>query len=144
MAQITAEIQTVVFRLGSEEYAIDIGKVQEIIRMPEITALPQTPDYVLGVVNLRGNIIPVVDLKIRFSGKHTEANIETRVIVVEVGQNKVGIIVDAVSEVIKLPADQIVPAESIHTSVHEEYVLGVARLDQRLLIVLDVDKLLAV
>jgi purine-binding chemotaxis protein CheW len=138
---MATELQSVVFRLGEEEYGIDIGKVQEIIRLPEITKLPNTADYVLGIINLRGRIIPIIDLKRKFLQETSHRKEETRVIVLETGSQKVGIIVDEVSEVVKIPLDLVVAADSIGTSIEAEYLLGVAKFNERLLILPDTDKI---
>jgi len=137
---LTKEMQTVVFALGKEEYGIDISKVQEIIRLPEITKLPNTADYILGIINLRGNIIPVLDPKKKFLGAVSEYGEEARVVVVETGSARMGLVVDLVSEVRKLPPGSVVSPDSLGTGIHKEYLLGIVKLDQRLLILLDVDK----
>jgi purine-binding chemotaxis protein CheW len=139
----TRETQVVVFAMGEEEYGIDIEKVQSIMRLPETTMLPGTADYVLGIFNLRGDIIPVVDLKKMSMGVASVATEETRVIVVEIGSHRVGLIVDEVAEVVKVPADVIVSAGSIGTTISADYLLGIARLGERLLILLNVDRLLS-
>jgi purine-binding chemotaxis protein CheW len=136
------EIQTVAFILGKEEYGMEISKVQEIIRVPQkTTQLPNTAEYILGVTNLRGNVIPVIDLKKKFVSISSEFTDETRVIVVEIGSTKVGLVVDEVLEVLKLPTDIIVPTAVINTGIQDDYLLGVAKLNERLLILLDVDKI---
>jgi len=136
------ELQTVGFAIGREEYGIDISKVQEIIRLPEITKLPNTPDNVLGIANLRGSIIPVIDLKKKFINSESERGAESRVVVVEAGSKKAGLVVDQVSEVRKISRSSIVTAGSIGTNIEADYLFGVVRLEQRLLIMLCVDKIL--
>ena len=139
---ITKEIQAVVFSLGEEEYGIDIGKVQEIIRLPEVTRLPGTTDYVMGIINLRGSIIPIVDLKKMSMQIDSDFTDETRVIVLEIGAKKVGLIVDEVAEVINIPTELVVASQDIGTRIQAEYLLGIARLGQRLLILLNVERIL--
>lgn len=137
------ELQVVVFSIDEQEYGIDIEKVQEIIRLPAVTRLPGTADYVLGITNLRGNVIPIVDLKKISLGLNAIPTEESRVIVVEMGEKRMGLVVDEVAEVIPVPQEIIVSKESIGTSIKAEYLLGVARFDTRLLYVLNVDKLIA-
>jgi len=137
------ELQVVVFSIDEQEYGIDIEKVQEIIRVPVVTRLPGTADYVLGITNLRGSVIPIVDLKKISLGLSTAPTEESRVIVVEVGEKRMGLVVDEVDEVMPVPHDFIVSKELIGTASQAEYLRGVAKVDTRLLYVLDVDKLIA-
>lgn len=135
-------LQLVTFRLGNEEFSLDILKVQEIIRHMDLTRVPKAPDFVEGVINLRGRVIPVLDLRKRFGLPADERTNETRIIVVEVDNNTVGLKVDAVSEVLRLPADTVEPPPSIVTGVESDYIKGVGKLEGRLLILLDVAKIL--
>jgi purine-binding chemotaxis protein CheW len=135
-------LQLVTFRLGNEEFSLDILKVQEIIRHMDLTRVPRTPEFVDGVINLRGRVIPVLDLRKRFGLPKDENTNETRIIVVDVDNRTVGLKVDAVSEVLRLPADTVEPPPAIITSVESEYIKGVGKLDGRLLILLDVAKIL--
>jgi purine-binding chemotaxis protein CheW len=137
--QGAGEAQIVVFKLGDEDYGIEIGQVREIIRKREITPMPRQPPYVEGVINVRGTIIPVVNLKKRF-GLHLDASKHPHTIIVESGDGLIGMLVDAVSEVIRVPADQIHPTPSVTTGVDSEYLRGICRLGERLLIYLDVEK----
>jgi len=137
------ELQVVVFSIDEQEYGIDIEKVQEIIRLPAVTGLPGTADYVLGITNLRGSVIPVVDLKKISLGHNAVPTEESRIIVVEMGDKRMGLVVDEVAEVIPVPQDRIVSKESIGTGTKAEYLQGVARFDTRLLYLLNVDKLIA-
>lgn len=136
------EIQVVVFKLGQAEYGGDITRVQEIIRLPDVTALPNTADYILGIINLRGSIIPIIDLKKKFGFASAEKSDETRVIVVEIGSNKVGLIVDEVSEVVSFPVEEVVSADVVRFGIQGEHLLGVVRLDERLLILINLDKII--
>jgi len=134
--------QIVVFRLANEFYGVDIGAVNTIIRMQEITKIPQTPGFVEGVINLRGSIIPVIDLRKRFAlpaGGTTKAS---RIIVVENGGQMVGMVVDAVVETLRLSADSIEPPSPVIASIDSEYLRGVGKLENRLVILLDLDKVL--
>lgn len=136
-------LQLVTFRLGKEEFSLDILQVQEIIRHMELTRVPKTPDFVDGVINLRGKVIPVLDLRKRFGLGADERTNETRIIVVEVDTKTVGLKVDAVSEVLRLPADRVEAPPEMVTGVESEYIKGVGKLDGRLLILLDVEKVLS-
>ncbi len=134
--------QLVTFRLGNEEFSLDILRVQEIIRHMELTRVPRTPDFVEGVINLRGRVIPVLDLRKRFGLPADERTNETRIIVVDVDNRTVGLKVDAVSEVLRLPADTVEPPPAIVTGAESDYIRGVGKLDGRLIILLDVSKIL--
>lgn len=135
-------LQLVTFRLGKEEYSLDILKVQEIIRHMELTRVPKSPDFVDGVINLRGKVIPVIDLRKRFGLPVDEKTNETRIIVVDVDSRTVGLKVDAVSEVLRLPSDTVEPPPAMVTGIESDYIKGVGKLDGRLLILLDVARIL--
>ncbi len=140
------EIQLVVFTLKQGdtvcEYGVPITQVQEIIPMAKPTRLPQVPDFVEGIINLRGKIIPIIDLKKRFNMEATEITSDTRSVVVEVSGQTVGIIVDEVSEVLRLSKDNIEPPPAAIGGITAEYLTGVGKLEDRLLILLDMDKIL--
>ncbi|HAO93651.1 MAG: chemotaxis protein CheW [Deltaproteobacteria bacterium GWC2_56_8] len=136
-------LQLVTFRLGNEEFSLDILRVQEIIRHMDLTRVPRTPDFVEGVINLRGRVIPVLDLRKRFGLPAEDRTNETRIIVVDVDNRTVGLKVDAVSEVLRLPSDTVEPPPSIVTGAESEYIKGVGKLDNRLIILLDVSKILS-
>lgn len=140
----SGELQLVSFNIGTEEFGVDILKVQEINRMVEITKVPQAPHYVEGVINLRGKVIPIVDLRKRFNLELKEHDKNTRIVVVDIGGNIMGMIVDSVSEVLRLPADTVEPPPEIVTGINSEYIKGVAKLDDRLLIFLDLSKVIDV
>lgn len=135
-------LQLVSFNIGSEEFGVDILKVQEINRMVEITKVPQAPEYVEGVINLRGKVIPIVDLRKRFNLEVKEYDKNTRIVVVDITGNIMGMVVDSVSEVLRLPADTIEPPPEIVTGINSEYIKGVAKLEDRLLIFLDLSKVI--
>lgn len=135
------ELQLVIFSLAKEEYGLPITKVQEINRLVPITKLPQTPPFMEGVINLRGRIIPVVDLRKRFSLQITEHTDDTRIIIVEVNGQTVGITVDAVTEVVRLPVSNVEPAPPSFM-LDAQYIKGVGKLDNRMLILLEIDKIL--
>lgn len=136
-------LQLVTFRLGQEEFSLDILKVQEIIRHMELTRVPRTPDFVEGVINLRGRVIPVLDLRKRFGLPDAEDTSATRIIVVEVSGVTVGLKVDGVSEVLRINADTVEPPPALVTNIESDYIKGVGKLDNRLLILLDVSKILS-
>ncbi len=135
-------LQLVTFRLGNEEFSVDILKVQEIIRLMELTRVPKAPEFIEGVINLRGKVIPVMDLRKRFSMPEAEDTSEARIIVVELESTTVGFRVDGVSEVLRLPADTVEPPPTMVSGVETEYIKGVGKLDDRLIILLDVEKVL--
>ncbi|NPV92028.1 MAG: purine-binding chemotaxis protein CheW [Firmicutes bacterium] len=143
-AAVNQEIQLVAFNLGAEEYAIDILSVQEINRVLPITRIPNAPHYVVGVINLRGNVIPVIDLHQRLNIQTQENTEQTRIIILKVGEMVAGIIVDGVTEVLKLEGEQIEEASNIATSVDNEFLLGVGKLEERLIILLNLEKVLEV
>lgn len=138
----TELLQLVSFRLDEEEFGVDILKVQEIIRMVDITRVPNSPDFVEGVINLRGRIIPVIGLRKKFGLAAREADKLTRVMVVDVDNRTIGFIVDAVSEVLRIPRSTVEPTPSMVSSVNTEYISGVGKLEDRLLILLDLNRLL--
>ncbi|MGE5508135.1 MAG: chemotaxis protein CheW [Chitinophagales bacterium] len=138
---IEQEVQLVVFSLGEEEYGVPVGQVQEIIRMAAITQMPKAPSFVEGVINLRGRVIPVVDLKRLFDLGQSAHDDKSRIIVVEVGDKTVGITVDDVSEVLRLPVGTIDPPPAV-AGADQGFLTGVGKLDQRLLMLLDLEKLM--
>jgi len=134
-------LQLVTFNIGNEEFAIEILAVQEIVRMMPITDVPQSPPSVVGVVNLRGQITPVVDLRERFGLEPREHSQDSRIIVVEVEGHVLGFIVDNVNEVMQIDAAAVDPAPSVTTTVDSTYIRGVGKLDDRLLILLELERL---
>ncbi len=130
-------LQLVTFRLGNEEFGIDIQKVQEINRMIDITKVPNAPDYVEGIVNLRGKIIPIVSLRTRLGFDQVEADKSTRIMVVEVDGKVVGFVVDSVSEVLRIDDAKIEPPPAITGGNDSAYIEGVINLADRILILLD-------
>jgi purine-binding chemotaxis protein CheW len=134
-------LQLVGFRVDGEEYGLDIVRVQEIIRPQHLTRVPNSPDAMDGVMNLRGKIIPVIALRKRFGLEHVAGDKQTRIIVVETRGTVLGFIVDSVSEVLRIPSDTVMPPPHLD-KVKQEYVSGVGKLDDRLLILLNVDQLM--
>ena len=135
-----------IFKLSEEEYGIEIMKVKEIIGLMEITNVPQMPEYIRGVINLRGNVIPVVDLRSRFGMTPTEDTDETCIIVVDAAQNGesslTGILVDTVSEVLEIAANQIEETPSFGASLNTGFIMGMARVGDEVKILLDIIKVL--
>ncbi len=140
---IGKEIQLVVFRLAREEYGVDIQQVREIIKVIDITRVPKAPEFIEGVINLRGQITPIMDLRKRLDLPELERGEETRIIIIEIGKNVVGMIVDAVMEVHRLPEKNIDPTPTISSEVGSEFINGVGKLGDRLLILLDLKKILS-
>jgi purine-binding chemotaxis protein CheW len=136
-------IQLVSFMLSDEEYGVEVLKVREIIRMPSITKMPNTPHYVEGVINLRGKVIPIISLRKRFGMMETESSIHTRIMVMDVAGGLTGLIVDGVSEVIRVRSSEIQPPPAMMLSggVNQEFITGVINHAERLLIIMDVDKM---
>jgi purine-binding chemotaxis protein CheW len=139
----TSTMQLVSFRLANEEYGIEITKVQEIILMGEITRIPQTPEYIKGLINLRSSVIPIVDLRQRFGMTCEDATDTTRIMVVNVEGRTIGIIVDAVSEVLRINHSHIAPPPPTVAALGKEYLTGLVKLEIRLLILLNIDRILS-
>ena len=135
-------MQFVIFNISNEEFAIDIKKVKEIIRVKKSTRIPQAPSFIQGVINLRGDVIPVVDLRKRFGLDATEITNETRTVIVEIRDDLLGLIVDAVTEVLRIDEEEIEPPPNNIAGLKAEYISGVGKVDERLLIILNIEKLL--
>lgn len=137
-------LQLVTFGIGEEEFGIDILKVQEIIRIMDITKVPNAPPYVEGVINLRGKVIPVIDLRSRFGLDYHAHDSQTRIIVVDLHAMITGFVVDEVSEVLRIQSNTVEPPPPVVSGIESEYIKGVGKLDNRLLILLDLDKLIPI
>ena len=137
----TGSMQLVSFKLGDETYGIEITKIREIILVGEITCVPETPHYIKGLINLRSSVIPVIDLRARFSLPENELTQDSRIMVLNVGRRTIGIMVDSVNEVLRVSEEQISPAPPTVTSLGNQYMTGLVRLENQLLILLDVDRL---
>lgn len=143
-SNIRQEVQAVGFYIGEDEYAIYIHKVREIYPMTEIRKIPKAPQFVEGVINLRGQIIPVIDLRKRFDMAPNESRQSAKILIVELEKNQVGMIVDNVSEVMRFYVDEIEKAPAMFSaSIDSQYIQGVAKLDNKLIILLDLEKLLS-
>src|SRR5579872_5414618 len=136
------DLQLVGFRIGKETFGVPIHLVHEIVRLPEITAVPDAPEYIEGVINLRGKIVSIVDLRKRFGESRIEASRKNRILVAEIENKMVGLIVDSASEVLRLPESEIeAPPEAFEES-EVKYVTGVGKLSGRLVILIDLTKIL--
>jgi len=137
------EKQLVIFELADEFYGVDIACVESIIKMQEITRMPKSPVFVEGVTNLRGKVLPVIDLEKRFEIPGRERDHDTRIMVVNIDQLEVGMIVSAVSEVLTIDDSSVEPAPPIVTTINSNFISGIARIDERLVILLDLNQVLS-
>ena len=137
------EVQLVTFRLGTEEYGINIMQVQEIIRLPAIVWVPKAPSFVEGVINLRNEVIPVIDLAKRLGVSSEDRTDASRVVIANICDNLVGLVVDSVSEVMRIQTDDIEPLPNVMTSANGRFLKGIAKLDDRLIILLDIESTLS-
>ena len=136
------DLQIVGFRVGAETFGVPIQSVHEIVRMMDITAVPDAPVYIEGVINLRGKIIPVVDLRKRFGEKEIKSNKKNRILVAEIGGKMVGLVVDSASEVLKLPPADVDPPPNMFEEGELNYVTGVGKLNGRLVILVELSKIM--
>ena len=139
---MTSERQLVVFDLDTEAYGVDIGAVREIIRLLQITRVPRAPEFIEGVVNLRGKVIPVLDLRTRFGMPRADRTEENRIVVVDVGGRDIGMVVDAVTEVSRIPASSIEPPSAVITTEDSGYITGIVKSDEKLIILLDIGRVI--
>ena len=136
------DYQVVGFRIGNETYGVRIGSVREIVRVPEITIVPNAPEAIEGVINLRGKIVPVMDLRKRFGNVGIQPDKKNRILVVELETRLLGLIVSSASEVLKIPPSEIEPPGTVFAEGESSYVTGVGKLKGRLIILLDIARLL--
>jgi purine-binding chemotaxis protein CheW len=136
------ELQVVGFRIGRETFGLPISIVREIVRVPEITSVPNAPDYIEGVINLRGRIIPVVDLRKRFGEPVNEPSKKHRIVVVEIENRRIGLLVNSASEVLKIPPSEIEAPHNVFQEGELDYITGVGKLRGRLVILLDLSRIL--
>ncbi|QKS71416.1 chemotaxis protein CheW [Paenalkalicoccus suaedae] len=139
---ILQEVKVIVFQLKDEEYGVEVEQVKSIERVQHITRVPSTPDFVEGVINLRGVVTPIVDLRKRFGIDGIDHSETTRVIIVTVKDMDVGLVVDAANDVIDISRDAVEPTPEVVGGVEADYIRGVAKLEKRLLILLNLDKVL--
>jgi purine-binding chemotaxis protein CheW len=144
VSSINGTRQYLTFQLGEEIFAIDVANVREILEYTTVTRMPRAPEYMRGVINLRGSVVPVVDMREKFGMDRTEKTIDTCIVVVEVvsgdGNIVMGALVDSVQEVFELEADQIEPAPKIGTHLRTEFIAGMGKRDERFIIILDTSK----
>jgi purine-binding chemotaxis protein CheW len=145
IAEATEATQHLTFKLDDEVFAVDISKVREVLEFTSVTKVPQTPDFMCGVINLRGGVVPVVDLRLKFGMQQAEKTVNTCIIIVEVsldGDSTVlGALVDSVQEVFDFEADQIEPAPKIGTRLNTDFIRGMGKRDDQFIIILDIDKI---
>lgn len=137
------EQQYVAFEVAGETYGVDIACVREIYTWKKATAVPQAPVFVEGVINLRGAVVPVIDLRKRFGLQEVEPTKDTRIVVVEMKNLTIGMVVDAVTEVLRISSEQIEPPPPVVVGIGAEFLVGVAKLEERLIILVDLEKVLS-
>lgn len=141
-AENSGTLQLVSFHLEHEEYGVEISNVQEIILLDDITRLPQTSPYIKGLINLRSTVIPIVDLRIRFGFDEQPPTDQTRIVVVNIHNKIIGVVVDAVNEVLRISRDEIRAAPPTTATAGQDYIVGLVHHNERMLIVLDIEKLI--
>ncbi|HEB11607.1 MAG TPA: chemotaxis protein CheW [Spirochaetales bacterium] len=145
VAAITETAEYLTFRLDEEEYAVDVTGVQEILEVPDITRVPKMPDYMCGIINVRGSVVPVVDLRLRFGMAKTEKTIDTCIIVLEIDLNDkksiIGTLADSVDEVIELKEAQTEAVPEIGTRIKVDFIKAVGKRNDQFIMILDVDKI---
>jgi purine-binding chemotaxis protein CheW len=135
-------LQVVCFKIGKEEYGIDILKVQEILKIPNITKLPKSAGYIMGVIDLRGKVIPIIDLSKRFGIAQGASSEGIRAIVVDIKSKKIGVAIDTVSHVVKIESKDIEPPPPVIKGIAGRYIVGIAKLEDGFVIILDIDQIL--
>lgn len=140
---ITETLQYLTFKLEEEIFALDVAKVREILEMPSLTKVPQTPEFMRGVINLRGSVVPVIDMRLMFGMSRTEQTVNTCIIVVEASLEGepivLGALADSVQEVVELAPDRIEPAPNIGTKLNTDFIRGMCEVDGRFVMILDID-----
>ena len=144
VAETAETTQYLTFKLDDEIFALDVGKVREVLEHTKITKVPRTPDFMLGVINLRGSVVPVVDMRLKFDMEKTEKTVNTCIIITEVQMDEeitvLGALADSVQEVIDLEPEQIEPAPRIGTSINTDFIKGMGKSDEHFTMILDIDK----
>jgi len=144
VAGITETVQYLTFKLADEIFAFDVAKVREILELTSITKVPQTPDFMRGVINLRGSVVPVIDLRLNFGMQCTEQTVNTCIIVVEVNLNGevlvLGVLADSVQEVVEMEPDHIEPPPQLGTKLNTEFIKGMGKVENTFVMILDIDK----
>lgn len=137
------ERQIVAFSLGSETYGVDIASVREIIPVQKIVSVPRAPEFVEGIINLRGRVIPVLDLRKHFGFEQKKGDPNQRIVLVEAGDESIGVIVDAVSSVLRIPEESVEPAASVIVGNEIDYIQGIAKVGEELVVLLDLTKIIS-
>ncbi|MFA7405074.1 MAG: chemotaxis protein CheW [Pelobacteraceae bacterium] len=144
VAGITETVQYLTFKLSDEIFALDVAKVREILEITNITKVPQTPEFMRGVINLRGSVVPVIDMRLKFGMSATEQTVNTCIIVVEINMDGdttvLGALADSVQEVVEMEPDSIEPAPHIGTKMNTDFIRGMGKVDGRFVMILDIDK----
>lgn len=140
-SKIIDSLQVVCFKIGNEEYGIEILKVQEILKLPKVTKLPKSAPFIMGVIDLRGRVIPIVNLAKRFNQQINEKEGDKRAIVVDIGGKQIGLAIDTVSHVVKIEASQIEPPPPVIKGISGRYIIGIAKHNQNYVVILDIDKI---
>ncbi|MDD2542433.1 MAG: chemotaxis protein CheW [Desulfuromonadaceae bacterium] len=144
VAGITETVQYLTFKLADEIFALDVAKVREILEITSITKVPQTPDFMRGVINLRGSVVPVIDMRLKFGMSATEQTVNTCIIVVEINMDGdttvLGALADSVQEVVEMEPESIEPAPHIGTKLNTDFIKGMGKVDSRFVMILDIDK----
>lgn len=144
VAEITETVQYLTFKLADEVFALDVAKVREILEITTITKVPQTPDFMRGVINLRGSVVPVIDMRLKFGMSPIEQTVNTCIIVVEISMDGdttvLGALADSVQEVVEMEPDSIEPAPHIGTKLNTEFIKGMGKIDGRFVMILDIDR----
>ncbi|MDP9347925.1 MAG: chemotaxis protein CheW [Gemmatimonadota bacterium] len=141
--QSVPQLQFVTFRLGREEFGLDVFSVHEVLRHQEVTPVPRAPEFVEGVIDVRGALVPVVDLRRRFELPHAPIDSDTRIVLVEFGGERLGLVVDAVTEVLRVPETAVSPPPQYIRGLAAEFVRGVIRREARLIVLIDIDRILS-
>ncbi|MBW2645298.1 MAG: chemotaxis protein CheW [Deltaproteobacteria bacterium] len=148
VSEITETSQYLTFKLGEEVYSVEVAKVREVLDLTPVTKVPRMPEFMLGVINLRGNVVPVVDMRLKLGMPHAESTVDTCIVIVEVDfegdATVLGALVDAVQEVIDLEPDQIDPPPSIGTGLNTEFIRGMGKCEDQFIIILEIDKVFSV
>ncbi|MBF0163497.1 MAG: chemotaxis protein CheW [Magnetococcales bacterium] len=144
----TTSTQYLTFTLGSEVFAVDIAKIREVLEYSSVTKVPRTPDFMCGVINLRGSVVPVVDMRLKFNMGQSEKSVNTCIIILEIAQDDgvvvMGALVDSVREVMELEPDQVEPPPKIGMRLRAEFLKGMGKQDGRFIMILDIDKIFSI
>jgi purine-binding chemotaxis protein CheW len=141
IVNLGSSIQIVCFKIGKEEYGLEILKVQEILKLPKITKLPKSYNYIMGVIDLRGKVIPIIDLSKKFGIKSDAASEKSRTIVVDIDGKRVGLAIDSVSHVVKIASNDIEPPPPVVKGISGKYIVGIAKMQDGFVVILDINQI---